>query len=725
MYIVYFRFCLELRGMAKGKRKKILNAGKEVFVGRQKELEQFKEALKDPAGQAVVVVGHRGMGKTWLINKMARIAESDGQLKCGWVRYEVTPNDMPDSTMALMIDHAFEAAQIEAGSFNGTPKRLAQWRAFLNVFKIGDLVMSLRRDQQRNTRDQFLKRLEIISKHMSENGRALFVIDPEKYMRKDSDQDWAIVVKDLPEKIKLVFAQRTEDVLVKSETFGRLTNVVHIPGEWLGELEEEAVGELINLRANEVGATEKDLRDALAKYKGHPYAIQGALDLVKEGIDLDQLPQDTAGIAQAQWRKVCDIDKDAIKLFKAYAILEIAVPDEVVQVVSELDLDTRQHLLADDYLAGLLRKESDGWRIYHTILADYILEKMPESEKKKYNVRAMEVYRKQILKAAKLEIPSDGYMAGLGAKRLPYHALNVDGINGFVRAAIDECMEVLRKLGYLLEAKSLGARVAEVKTLSSEDVVSLTKKLALICTDLGEISRAEIFIREGLKDALIEGRDDDKRSFEFMLAEILVVCGKLTEAEEIYRSLLEYCDIESHDENKISILENLGVVYWRQGLLDEAEEVLYKALQISERFGDEEYKAGVYGNLGMICLSRGDILKADKMISEALKYAKALDEILRLCSNHVYIYITLGRLDEAEEKLQDILTINKQMGNMEGIARSYANIGSVFEKRGDKEKTREYWNKSLELYEHMGMTHEASEVQGWICGLEEKRTDNR
>jgi len=54
--------------------------------------------------------GQAGVGKTWLINKMAEVAENYPCLKCGWVRYEVTPTDSVDSTMVLMVDNAFEAA---------------------------------------------------------------------------------------------------------------------------------------------------------------------------------------------------------------------------------------------------------------------------------------------------------------------------------------------------------------------------------------------------------------------------------------------------------------------------------------------------------------------------------------------------------------------------------------------------------------------------------------
>ncbi|MHC4693097.1 MAG: AAA family ATPase [Planctomycetota bacterium] len=52
-------------------------AEERIFVGRKKELEQFAKVLEDPKGQAVLVVGQAGMGKTWLVNKMAEVDEKN------------------------------------------------------------------------------------------------------------------------------------------------------------------------------------------------------------------------------------------------------------------------------------------------------------------------------------------------------------------------------------------------------------------------------------------------------------------------------------------------------------------------------------------------------------------------------------------------------------------------------------------------------------------------
>ncbi|HLB73168.1 MAG TPA: hypothetical protein VJJ98_04040 [Sedimentisphaerales bacterium] len=47
-----------------------------IFVGRKGELARFGEVLAEAEGQAVVVVGNRGMGKTWLVDKIGVVAEN-------------------------------------------------------------------------------------------------------------------------------------------------------------------------------------------------------------------------------------------------------------------------------------------------------------------------------------------------------------------------------------------------------------------------------------------------------------------------------------------------------------------------------------------------------------------------------------------------------------------------------------------------------------------------
>jgi KaiC/GvpD/RAD55 family RecA-like ATPase len=115
-------------------------------------LQRFDELLRSESGQAIVVVGPPGMGKTLLVNRMARCARDHPDLRCGSVRYEVTPADTVDITMSLMMDNAFDAAGIKEKSFDATPRRLQQWRALLNVVHIGRTTVLPRRQSRENSR---------------------------------------------------------------------------------------------------------------------------------------------------------------------------------------------------------------------------------------------------------------------------------------------------------------------------------------------------------------------------------------------------------------------------------------------------------------------------------------------------------------------------------------------------------------------------------------------
>lgn len=98
-----------------------------LFVGRQAELKRFNELLQSPQGQVIIISGQPGMGKTSLLDRITQLLPNHPTLKCGAVRYEVTPNDSPETIMALMIDHAFDAAGKKPGSFTLTQERHKEW----------------------------------------------------------------------------------------------------------------------------------------------------------------------------------------------------------------------------------------------------------------------------------------------------------------------------------------------------------------------------------------------------------------------------------------------------------------------------------------------------------------------------------------------------------------------------------------------------------------------
>ena len=650
-----------------------------IFVGRKAELEQFKKVLEDPQGQAVLVVGNRGMGKTWLINKMAEFAQNQPNFKCGCVRYEVTPTDSVDSTMALMMDNAFEAAQVVEGSFDSTPRRLQQWKALLNVIKIGDLAMSLRQDPAKNTREQFLERLQLISKQMPENGRAIFIIDPEKYMQEKSASAWRIVVKDLPHKIKLVFAQRTEDELAKNRTFRALDNVIRIPARRLGALKQPDVEELLELRAKSVRKSQRVLCESVEQYKGHPYAIQAALDIIKKTRSVENLPQDPTPdqFAEAQWNEVCEVSNDAVKLLEAYAILQVGVPDDVVQAVSGLETTTQKRLQKRSYLKGLLREEGYGKRIYHAILADYILGQIGKAEKKKYNRRAVQVYRGKLKAVAEKHIAPDA----LAATRLAEHVLVAEGPKAFVYAFVNECFSSLRLLGLLDTAVSFSGRALDVTQEGTAERAIVLGNLGLIHQTRGELDRAEELHKKSLEINQKLKRQEGVASNYGNLGNVYMGRADLGKAEQMHKSSLQIAQAINLRPVMASEYAALGLVYGMKGNLEEAEEMHSKGLGIYQKLRQSEGIAQQYGNLGLVYMNRGN-------------------------------------LNGAEEAVRRSLHISSVGGMTELTAKCHANLCLIYEQLGYIVEAKKYGKKALELFKKIGMKPEIEKVQRLIDGLD-------
>ncbi|MCX5633332.1 MAG: tetratricopeptide repeat protein [Phycisphaerae bacterium] len=665
-----------------------------IFVGRQEELEQFKKILQDPQGQAVLVIGQTGMGKTFLVDKMAEIAADHPDFKCFVLRYEVTPTDPANTIMAEIMDDAADAIDSVINKVKKLFKRNKSKLAV--VFNVGglipivgsrakavnDLVVSLtERDKAGNVREQFIEILQKLSDNMPDKSRAIFVIDPVGYMQKESDYAWGLVIRQLPPKIKFLFPQRPEDVLVKGEGLTKCNNIVRIPEGQLKRFDDKTIEELVKTQSQQVPEQENEMRIGTGRSDKSPYAVSGMLELIaKTGIKLDDLAQylGQREVARAQWRGICNNSENAKQLFEGYAILEVGVPDEIIEYVSGLNSYQIQHLSADNYLKGLLREEGEGKRIYHSILTEYILGQMNDAEKKKQHSQAVKIYRGKLKKARAEQTKPDE----LAATRLPEHVLAAEGQEAFVSSFINECFSPLRTLGALDSCISLSERALQMVKKGSERQTMLLGNLGLIYQHRGELEKAEEMLKKSLQ--------------------INEKLGRLKGMAN------QFC--------------NLGNAYYMRGDLDKAEEMQKKALAIDEKLGRLDGMASDYGNLGIVYMARGDLDKAEEMHKKSLQIEEKLGRLEGIASEYSnlgIIYQMRGELDKAEEMHKKSLRISEKLGHQEGIATNYHNLGLIYQKRGDMKKAKEYWVKARDLFEKIGMPHRIKQVQGWIDSAED------
>jgi len=791
-----------------------------IFVGRQAELRRFGEIIADPTGQAVLVVGQEGMGKTLLVNRMARMARDHPNLKCGTVRYAVPKTDDVAGTMELMMEQAFEAARVGEKFLSGTDR---QWSALFKAVgllgdalvaplvgkaaeTIGDLALSLKRDPTKDTRTQFVERLRYISEKMPHDGRAVFIIDPEKYMKDDSHDAWRLVVKDLPDKIKFLFAQRPDDVLVTSSDFTALPNVERVPDEALEVLSEQEVDDLIQASASTItrsaaeGEGEVDvepvpsraetpsrarkeadetsqaqvmpeadvtpeaaakpeadktpeartaphdrsltvaariettasegvrsspgnaIRATLARYEGHPYATAAALNLLADGATIADLPADPtpSDVAAAQSRRLCDEHKEnAVKLFEGYAILEVPVPDEVVDAVSEVDAAARKALTANAYVAGLLRTEPDGTRIYHSLFADHICTQISDPEAKIYHTRAINTYRRRLTANAKPD--------ALAAVRLPEHVLAVEGGRAFITSFVNECFAPLRSLGLLDAALAMSKRTLdEYVTSGSELEAVITGNLGLIYRSRGDLDEAERMHLRSLEFDQKHGRLQGIADQYSNLGGVSQTRGDLDEAEQMHRSALRINEKLGRLEGMACNYSNLGLIFQVRGNLVEAENWLNKSLEIEEKLGRLEGVAATYGNLGNVSLRRGELDQARTMYVRALKINEKLGHLEGIATNYSnlgHVSSASGDLDNAVKMHRRALEIETRLGRPEGLANQYGNLGNILQARGDLDAAENMYGWVLEIEQGLGRLVSTALVYGNLGSILLRRGD--
>ncbi len=281
----------------------------------------------------------------------------------------------------------------------------------------------------------------------------------------------------------------------------------------------------------------------MGRYEGYPYALGAALDLVADGTGLEELPErpEPTEFAAVQFKKIGQKGGDAVRLFEAYAVLEVGVPDEVVEVVSGVDSALRKALMADGFVRGLLREEGEGKRIYHAILGGFVLGQISDKENKVYHDRAVGLYRERLVEAEEKQTKPDG----LAAMRLAEHVLAVEGGEAFLSAFVDECYPVLSRLGLFDSAISLSQRSLVIIKKGSEEEAVVLGNLGIIYGTRGDLDKAEE-----------------------MLEKSLAINEKFDRLEGMAR---QYC--------------NLGLIYYNRGELDKAEEMHEKSLAIEEKIG--------------------------------------------------------------------------------------------------------------------------------------------
>lgn len=693
------------------------------FFGRRAEIDALHSQLSDPSGKAIMIVGPAGMGKSALVKRFITEAEANPQPRCRAVSYTLTGDDPTLFQLSLMISDAEAALRHTAQFLGGGNQSKKQLHALFKLLPKGEALLelfdSLRTQTERHPRTEFVELLEHLSREMPHDSRAVFYMDAEKALPTSSADTWRLITQNLPEKIVLIFTQRPDDMLATSNDFLALPNVVRIPKAGLHKLSQEDITDLADWGSRETGIEQETLLSALARYDGHPYAMTAAIQLLREGLTIKELPTDPTPerIAQAQWDRVKEAHgPDAMRLFKAHAVLDVPVDDKLICAVSDLNAETHESLLANRFLASLLRHEGDRTTVYHAILRDTIIGQLDSESAQMYHERAAREFRALLTSSRGQQSAPDP----TASSRLWHHVEKTEGAEEAAQVFVTDCVDPLLSLGLLDSVEDATNQFLLHVQHESTLEASLLGILGTVMEIRGELHRAEEMFREALKI-------DEKADYQEGMANgygrlglVMLMRDNLEGAEEMFQKSLKIHKAIGRTEGIASTYSNLGTVQRNRGDLDGAERMHQIALKLERRLGRQGGIATNLSNLGTIEFRRERFDESEKMFREALQIWQKLSHLEGLAS----AYGCLGNLfyarddfARAKEMYQQSLDIDVKLGRIEGIASSFSNLGVVMKASGDSEGAREFWTKALDLYRRIGAKQRAIKTQAQLDEL--------
>jgi len=142
-----------------------------------------------------------------------------------------------------------------------------------------------------------------------------------------------------------------------------------------------------------------------------------------------------------------------------------------------------------------------------------------------------------------------------------------------------------------------------------------------------------------------------------------------------------------------------GLTYAKMGNFSEAIEKFNQAIDIDPKY------VNAYRSWGHALTNLKKYDEAIEKLQKALKINEELGDMQGVATSYNNIGLVhqnLGKLEYALEHYLKALKINEELGDMQGVATSYNNIGLVHQNLGKLEYALEHYQKALEINEKLG-----------------------
>jgi len=170
------------------------------------------------------------------------------------------------------------------------------------------------------------------------------------------------------------------------------------------------------------------------------------------------------------------------------------------------------------------------------------------------------------------------------------------------------------------------------------------------------------------------------------------------------------------DRQRLSFTSLLGLIQRARGEHDAAEAALLEAVSISERLGPDSIQMSRdLNNLALIQWDRMNMAQAQATLDRSLDIKRRRSatpiDLAATLSNLALIAMPLGRLDAAENYLNEALAIYRAGEPTVLLANTLTSAGRVAENRGDRAAAYRHYEEALSIYRRLAPD---SVLEAWV-----------
>jgi len=241
-------------------------------------------------------------------------------------------------------------------------------------------------------------------------------------------------------------------------------------------------------------------------------------------------------------------------------------------------------------------------------------------------------------------------------------------------------------------------------------IIIAYNRLSLIYMMKSDFEKAVHCYKIGIKKAWDSGKTKKAAALSHNLAMVYRKLGKWYLSEETYLLSL---DVDKRTNNKLGMachFLNLGYLFFLQRRFDEAKTHYNKAFELLTEVGEIYESCAFYIFQGELCFVLGQWETARKQYNEALRIGEEIapeGEIINItCRLLAELELAEGNLDKALVFCDRSLEVSLKLGDRfeEGVV--YKILGQIYLIKKDKQKTKEYLDKSIEVLKEIRAIYE-------------------